>query len=184
MKRLALHFGTALLLVVSAAAEDRTEKIAEVHFFVTPDCPVANRYAPEINRLFEAYSARGVAFRLVYAEPSLSDEAVARHVEEYGLEPEFVVDRGHVLVERAGATVTPEAAVYDRDAKLIYRGRIDNLYADFGARRQRATEHNVRDVLDSLLRGEDVAFTETEAVGCLIEPLTAGGPSPETAARP
>ena len=36
-----------------------------VLMFVTTDCPIANRYAPEIRRIYEEFS-EGVTFWLVY----------------------------------------------------------------------------------------------------------------------
>ena len=40
-----------------------------VLIFVSTDCPVSNRYAPEITRLLEEFSPRGVRFQLVYPNP-------------------------------------------------------------------------------------------------------------------
>ncbi len=37
-----------------------------VLIFVSTDCPVSNRYAPEITRLYEQFAPQGVRFRLVY----------------------------------------------------------------------------------------------------------------------
>ena len=36
--------------------------------FTRTDCPIANRYAPELRRLSERYAGRGVRFWLVYPD--------------------------------------------------------------------------------------------------------------------
>ena len=163
-----------ILFLVFAATSlfaEEPEKIAKVQVFTSPDCPIANSYAPELKRLSDSFEAKGISFHLVYPEVTLSDEEVEQHLEEYGLEIEASIDRSHTLVQIAGATTTPEAVVFDAKGELVYRGRIDNLYSDYGDRKRQASEHYLRDVLDALVAGKEITFTETEPIGCLIEPL-------------
>ncbi len=174
-RRIPSHLGLLAVLLVCGVwfpleADDERPEI-RVDFFVAVDCPIANSYAPEINRLHEVFSHRGVRFRLVYPEATLKDREVKRHRKEYALRPEGVIDRDHSLVERAGATITPEVAVFDPKGELRYRGKIDNLYSAYGDKRRVATEKYLEDTLRRLLAGEDVAFREVEAIGCVIEPL-------------
>jgi len=155
----------------SSSPADEGAPAIEVLLFVAVDCPIANSYAPEINRLHADYAERGVALCLIYPESTLEDAAVEGHREKFSLVPEGRVDRKHREVRRAGATITPEAAVFDREGTLRYRGRIDDLYADYRKRRREPTERTLREVLDRLLAGEAFEFFETEALGCFIEPL-------------
>jgi hypothetical protein len=53
--------------------------------FVRTDCPIANRYAPELRRLHDRFARRGVSFWLVYADPSETPEAIRRHQRDFGL---------------------------------------------------------------------------------------------------
>ena len=39
---------------------------AIVFLYVSVECPISNRYAPEIRRLHDAFAARGLVFRIVY----------------------------------------------------------------------------------------------------------------------
>jgi len=75
------------------------------------------------------------------------------------------------MPKAAEATITPEAAVYSATGKLIYRGRINDLYTGFGDRRNAASEHTLRNALDAIPSGKEVKTARTKAVGCLIEPL-------------
>src|ERR1043165_8891525 len=52
-------------------------------FFVTPDCPVANSYVPEMNRIREAYAARGVVVWAVQADTTTKDADVAKYASEF-----------------------------------------------------------------------------------------------------
>jgi len=137
--------------------------------FVATDCPIANSYAPELNRLRDEYSSKRIEFLLVYPDPALTVEEVEKHVTEYGLTLPTKIDLDHTLVKKAGVTTTPEVAVFDAKDNLLYRGRIDNLYAAYGLRRRTVTERYLRDALDATLRGERPALSETKPIGCLIE---------------
>lgn len=160
-------FATAGVLL--ADTEERAG--AEVWFFVATDCPIANHYAPEINRIFTEYSERGISFSLIYPDVALTKEEVAEHRREYALKVDGRVDRDHAFVEKAGVTTTPEVAVFDREGSLIYRGMIDDLFSEFGDRRRVASKRYLRDVLDQYLADKSVQFTETDPVGCLIESI-------------
>ena len=80
-----------------------------------------------------------------------------------------MLDHDHKLTRLADAQVTPEAAVFDDKGRLVYRGRIDNLYADFGKKRAKPTRRDLRDTLDALLAGKALAKRTTKAVGCYID---------------
>jgi hypothetical protein len=67
--------------------------------------------------------------------------------------------------------VTPEAAVYTPDHRLVYRGRIDDWYVDFGKPRAAPTTHDLEDALEAVLGGRPVADARTTAVGCFIGDL-------------
>jgi hypothetical protein len=146
--------------------------------FVLSDCPIANGYAPEINRLCRDYSPRGVRFFLVHTDSDLPREEAARHARDYGYLCPVVLDGRHTLVRRAGATVVPEAAVFTADGQRKYRGRIDDRYLDLGQRRAQVTSHDLREALDDLLAGRPVRQAETKAVGCDIPPLSEKEPAP------
>jgi hypothetical protein len=137
-------------------------------FFLSTDCPISNRYAPEITRICGEYAPRGVRCVAVY--PDAADAAaVKRHRQEFGF-PEAIagaVDRDRRLVRAVGPRVTPEAAVFTQ-AGRVYRGRIDDLYVDIGRMRRTATTYDVREALDAVLAGRPVTRPETEAIGCSI----------------
>lgn len=139
-----------------------------VLIFVSTECPVSNRYAPEIKRLYEQFTPQGVRFRLVYPNP-LDDQAVInKHLQAYSYPQIAERDHNHALVQLAGATITPEAAVFDAQQRLIYRGRIDNRFVELGRERAIATQHDLRHALTALLAGKRAEPARTQAVGCFI----------------
>ena len=54
---------------------------------------------------------------------------------------------------------------------LAYRGRIDDRYAGFGKKHPVPTQRDLRDALTTIMAGEAVLTTRTEAVGCSVPDL-------------
>ncbi len=145
--------------------------VATVFLFTRTDCPISNRYAPEVRRLFERYEPEGVEFQLIYVDPGEDTEMIRQHLNDYSYPCGALRDPDHRLVEFSGATRTPEAAVFTSGCRLAYRGRINDQYIDFGKARNQASTHDLADALDAILAGKAVAQPKTEAIGCYISDL-------------
>jgi len=140
-----------------------------VLIFVSTECPVSNRYAPDIQRLYKEFAPKGVRFQLVYPNPADDRAAIDKHLKEYGYPASIAMrDANHALVKKAQATITPEAAVFDRAGSLVYRGRIDDRVVELGRERPAATASDLRDALTAVLSGKPVNPARTQAVGCFI----------------
>src|SRR5438067_3512793 len=100
-------------------------KRAVVLLFVSTDCPLSNRYVPEMNRIETAYASRGIAFYAVQGDATIADADVKKHVKEFGYAFPYLLDPAESLAAFSGATATPEAAVLSPHGDLLYLGRID-----------------------------------------------------------
>lgn len=136
--------------------------------FVHPECPISNRYAPEIQRLASRFKTNGVAFWLVYPDADLSQEDISRHAREYRYSLPLLRDETHSLVKKSKARVTPEAAVFDAKGRLCYHGRIDDRYVDFGKARPEPTRRDLQEAIEACVAGKRLAEKETLAIGCNI----------------
>ena len=144
---------------------------AIVFVFLSVDCPACNQYAPELHRLKTEFETNGVVIKLVYPNPDETGETLRQHAKDYDLDLEQLRDASHALVKSAGARVTPEAAVYVPKRGFIYCGRIDNRFARLGVARVEITEHELREVLTSVVEGKPSKKTENRGVGCAIPEL-------------
>jgi hypothetical protein len=141
---------------------------ATLLFFIMHECPVANSYAPEITRIMTEYAGRGIRGYVVYFENDLNPDVASAHARDYGYKSGVLLDPEHRLVQAAGATISPEAAVLAPSGELLYRGRIDDRVADFGKRRVEPTQRDLRLALDAIVAGRPVPTRLTRAIGCYI----------------
>jgi len=73
-----------------------------------------------------------------------------------------------------GVQVTPEVVVFvpgRTGQKMVYRGRIDDWYVDFGKARPAPTTHDLEQVLQEIVAGRQVTPETTHAIGCFIADL-------------
>jgi thiol-disulfide isomerase/thioredoxin len=143
---------------------------AVVLLFIRSDCPISNRYAPELEKLYKRYSASGIEFLLVYPESGLTLAAMKQHRREYGYSIPAVLDSDHRYVALAKTRVTPEAAVFVQ-GRLVYVGRIYDSYVDFGKAKLRPEHRDLDEELSAILAGTIRPFHQTKSVGCVIEHL-------------
>ena len=148
-----------------------TSTITVVWIFILEDCPISNAYSPEINRLVDHYQTKGISFLLIHSNPSLNLKKAKKHRDDFQLTTPIVLDQHHSWVHYAGATITPQAVVFNREGQLKYRGRIDDRFPAFGKRRTRPTKTELRDALESVLNKKPITVWESKAVGCYIPAL-------------
>jgi len=141
-----------------------------VLIFVRTDCPISNRYAPTIQQL-SAQNRDKAAFFLVYPSRKETPDTIRKHDREFGYKLAALRDPQHILVKESQAQTTPEAAVFDASRRLVYHGRIDNLYEDFGHARKNATTHELVDAIQAAIAGKTLSGSATPAVGCYISDL-------------
>jgi len=141
---------------------------ATVFVFITTDCPIANRYAPEIQRLTAIFTPQGVRFWLVYANPHEPPASIRDHLRRFQYAIPALRDPEHALVRFTKVTVSPEAAVIDQGGSLLYHGRIDDRWVNIGRDRAAATRADLAEALRATLDGKPVAQSATPAVGCIL----------------
>jgi hypothetical protein len=144
---------------------------ADVLLFVRTDCPISNRYAPEVARIVERFAAQPLDVWLVYVDEDETPEKIQKHIQDYRLPGTPLRDTGQLLAARAGVKVTPEAAVFDADGERRYRGRIDDRHVDYGKHRAEPSTHELLDAITAVMDGRAPAITEADAVGCPLPPL-------------
>jgi len=138
-----------------------------VLIFLRRDCPVSGRYAPTIQEISKEYSG-AVSFFLVYPDKTETPQTIRKSLSEFGYHMPVLRDPEHALVKMSHVQITPEVAVFDRDRKLIYDGRINDWYIDLGRSRPEPTTHELEDAIRAAQSGGSVKQNEVRGVGCYI----------------
>ena len=132
--------------------------------FMSAQCPVVKGYADRINALAKDYAAKGISVIGMNSNATESLDYVKSNMTERSYSFPMLIDKGNVIADKFGATVTPEVYLFDKDGKLVYRGAIDNDRSG-----ENITARPLQDAVDATLGGKAVAKTETKAFGCSIK---------------
>lgn len=152
---------------LSRSLNDFRERKAFVLVFSTTTCPLVQRYWPTLKRLESAYRDKGVQFLAINVGEDDSIAAMAAQAIKHEVEFPFVKDFGAICATAVGAKRVPEVVVLDDARKIRYRGRVDDQYR-IGGGRPAPTQNDLKDALDAILSGKEVAITETTVDGCII----------------
>jgi hypothetical protein len=142
-----------------------------VLIFAASDCPISNRYIPEIARLTDKFSPQAVRFWWVYPNSGDTAAIIEQHNRDYSITGASLLDARQTLVAMAHATVTPESAVFVVEGgtlREVYHGRIDDRYLDIGQERPQAQHHDLETAITAALAGKPVPQPGGPPVGCSI----------------
>jgi len=138
-------------------------KNGTVLVFLSAQCPVVKIYNERINQIAADYAAKGITFIGINSNATESLEWVKSHAAENYKFP-MLIDKGNVLADKLGATVTPEVYYFDEKNVLLYHGAIDNDRSG-----KNVSENILRTAFDSKLGGKAIAKTKSSAFGCSIK---------------
>jgi len=143
---------------------DLKGKNGAVIVFLSAQCPVVKGYNARINQIAADYEAKGIKFIGINSNSTESLEWVKSDATEVGYKFPLLIDKGNVLADRLGATVTPEAYYFDAKNVLKYHGAIDNDRSGKGI-----TDNYLKTAFDASLSGKAIEKTRANAFGCSIK---------------
>ena len=134
--------------------------------FTCNHCPYALAWHDRLASVADDYDVRFLAVNPNDAEryPSDSYEAMQKRVADEGWSFPYLRDEDQEAARSFGAKTTPDVFVLDGEGRLRYRGAPD---ADHRDPSQEAAW--LREALDALLAGEEIARPETDPVGCSVK---------------
>ena len=138
--------------------------------FTCNHCPYAQAMEDRLIELQKHFDEEGVQFVLINSNdaakyPDDSFEAMkARHDAKNYPFP-YCYDESQEVAKAYGALCTPHCFVFDRNRVLKYKGRVDDNWKE----PEKVTEHNLRDAIQALVKGEEPPVHEANAIGCSIK---------------
>jgi len=148
--------------------------------FTCNHCPTAQAYEDRIIKLTNDYKSKGVAVVAIMpndprsvqlAELGYTDmgdtyeEMKIRAAHKQFNFPYLFDGETEAISKLYGPIATPHAYVFDKSRKLVYTGRIDNVEKPT----KTPTSFDLRDAIDAVLAGKDVAVKSTKVFGCSIK---------------
>jgi len=148
--------------------------------FMCNHCPTSQAYEQRMIKLTKDYAAKGV--RVVAINPnnpgSLTlDELGYTDVGDSYREMKIRAKSAHfnfpylfdgateVASRKYGPVTTPHVFIFDRNRKLRYQGRIDDMEDPA----KTPTSNDARNAIDAILAGKEVPVTTTKVFGCSVK---------------
>jgi peroxiredoxin len=154
----------------SVSIADVAGKAGTLVIFTCNHCPFARGWERRIADLGNSYAKKGVGVILVNAnDPAKYPEdgfaEMQARAKSLDLQVPYVVDETSNLARAFGASVTPEAFLFDKGGKLAYHGTIDDNHKD----PDQVGKRYLKDALDAVVAGKPPALAETKGIGCGIK---------------
>lgn len=144
---------------------------ATVVMFICNHCPYVIHVNDEIVRLANDYIAKGVAFVAISSNDVINypedGPAKMKEVAEKLKYPfPYLYDESQNVARAYEAACTPDFYVFDKELKLVYRGRLDDSRPKSGTP---LTGKDLRSALDAVLEGQPVVAKQYPSGGCNIK---------------
>ena len=132
--------------------------------WVSAQCPAVKSYNERINQTAGELKAKGINLIGINSNAPESLDWVKSTAAKVGYEFPILIDKGNVLADKLGATVTPEFYYLDKGNVLLYHGALDNDRSG-----DNVTINYLRDAFDSALGKQPIKTARTNAIGCSIK---------------
>lgn len=151
-------------------SEVKTDK-GLVVMFLCNHCPYVIHVNPEIVRVSKEYLAKGLGFVGISSNdaekyPDDAPDKMKLVAQQLGYPFPYLYDESQAVARAYDAACTPDFYVFDKNLKLVYRGRLD----DSRPRNDNPlTGRDLRTALDAVLAGEAVSEIQYPSGGCNIK---------------
>jgi len=142
-----------------------------VIMFLCNHCPYVVHVNPELVRLSQEYAAKGVAFAGISSNdaekyPADAPDKMREHALALGYSFPYLYDESQDVARQYDAACTPDFYVFDRDRRLVYRGRLDGSRPGNDVP---LSGEDLRHALDVVLAGGIVSERQYPSAGCNIK---------------
>jgi peroxiredoxin len=138
--------------------------------FTCNHCPYAKAVEDRLIELAKHFDQEGAQFVLINSNdaqkyPDDSFDAMKDRHDEKAYPFPYCYDESQEVAKAFGALCTPHCFVFDMSRQLKYKGRVDDNWKE----PEKVTEHNLRDAVSAILKGDEPPIHEVNAIGCSIK---------------
>jgi len=139
--------------------------------FICNHCPYVKHVRAGFVAFAREYQPKGLAVVAISANdpaayPEDAPEAMAREAKNAGFTFPYLYDETQAVARAYEAICTPDFFLFDRDRRLVYRGRFD---ASRPGSNVPVTGADLRAAVDALLAGRPVPAEQHPSMGCSIK---------------
>lgn len=139
--------------------------------FICNHCPFVKHVNPQLVRLAGEYTAKGIGFVAissndVEAHPGDGPEQMKLQAEQTGYSFPYLYDETQEVAIAYDAACTPDFFVFDKNKKLVYRGRLDGSTP---RNNQPLTGKDLQEVLEAVAAGKELPTEQYPSMGCSIK---------------
>ena len=131
-------------------------------------CPIVRNAMPRFKELRDQYADQGVKFFLLNSNLQDNRTSINAEVAKYGYDIPILMDDTQIIGESMDLKRTGEVFVLDpKTWNVVYHGAVDDRLT-YENQKKEASEHYLRDAIDSMVAGKAIEVATTESLGCLI----------------
>lgn len=137
--------------------------------FVSPGCPIGEKYLPRLNEMAAAYEEKGIKFFGMASNDADTPESLKTWAAEHNLKFPILHDPRNVQADALLVERTNEVILVDSRAVIRYRGAIDDQYG-YTKTSPEPSHNYLKDAIQAVLTNQPntIAVKGTVAAGCVI----------------
>lgn len=152
---------------------DVTQENGLLVLFSSNTCPFVMQWEGRYNEIKDWADQHKVGMIVLNSNYGNRDgvdsyEAMKKHADSKGYNFYYVVDEDSRIANAFGGQTTPHAFLFNSDMELVYKGAVDDNYKSV----QGVKNAYVKDAIENVANGGEIAVAETKPIGCSIKRKT------------
>jgi len=142
-----------------------------VIMFICNHCPFVKHVNPELVRIANDYSGKGISFIAISSNdaqqyPEDGPDTMKKVASELKYPFPYLYDESQDVAKAYQAACTPDFFIYDKDLNLVYRGQLDSSRPGSDIP---LTGKDMRAALENIINNKPVSEDQIPSIGCNIK---------------
>ena len=155
----------------SISLETFADKNALLVMFICRHCPFVKHVQRELARIGKDYALESLGIVAISSNdsttyPDDAPDSLRQQASELGFNFPYCFDETQEVAKAYAAACTPDFFVFDKDRRLVYRGRLDDSRPSNPIP---VTGKDLRAALDAAIAGRAVSAEHKPSAGCNIK---------------
>ena len=144
---------------------------ATVVMFICNHCPYVKHINTALVKLANDYKDKQISFIAISSNnvdnyPDDSPDLMAKTAKDLNYPFPYLYDESQQVAKDYNAVCTPDFSIFNSDLDCVYRGQLDNSRPGNDIE---VTGQDIRSVLESILKNENILQEQIPSAGCSIK---------------